>query len=402
MREQRNFGSPGRDFFSTGWPEQPFLERCGITRIGDLTGLDTVGIPVWFACRPNSRAISVSQGKGLTDVQARISAVMEAVEGAIAEQTTPLIAMTASVADMQARGHSLVPFERLQRCRHDRLDTTAERAWISGRGFFSGDAVHAPYELIGLDMRADAPWDHHAFLMSTIGLAAGPTRRHAALHAMCELIENDATTMVDLMGIAASRAPELDCADAGHPGLREAIATVEAAGMTLRFFDVTGVVPVPTVGCFLQTVFHGGTRPAVGLSAGFACRPHAPDAALAALLEAVQSRLTKIAGSREDLPEATYATGYSALPPASGRPVDIRTLLPPPTTAASDTLDRVMDIIRRSLSVGDVYIFPLTPAETDFQVVRVLVPDFETVVDDGVTRLGSHAIKRLLDMKAGS
>ncbi len=63
------------------------LRRFGITRVGDVTGLDIVGIPVWFAVRPNSRGLSVSQGKGLVPAQARLSAVMEAIEGAVAEDT---------------------------------------------------------------------------------------------------------------------------------------------------------------------------------------------------------------------------------------------------------------------------------------------------------------------------
>ncbi len=41
-----------------------FLPVMGITRVANVTGLDTVGIPVVMVCRPNSRSISVSQGKG--------------------------------------------------------------------------------------------------------------------------------------------------------------------------------------------------------------------------------------------------------------------------------------------------------------------------------------------------
>ncbi len=38
----------------------------GITRIANVTGLDCIGIPVVMVCRPNSRSLSVSQGKGWT------------------------------------------------------------------------------------------------------------------------------------------------------------------------------------------------------------------------------------------------------------------------------------------------------------------------------------------------
>jgi ribosomal protein S12 methylthiotransferase accessory factor len=44
---------------------RPLAARMGITRLGNITGLDQIGIPVAIAVRPNSRSVSVSQGKGL-------------------------------------------------------------------------------------------------------------------------------------------------------------------------------------------------------------------------------------------------------------------------------------------------------------------------------------------------
>src|SRR5205823_1572281 len=53
--------------------------------LGNITGLDHIGIPVAVAVRPNSRSVSVSQGKGLDLAQAMASALMEAIEGFHAE-----------------------------------------------------------------------------------------------------------------------------------------------------------------------------------------------------------------------------------------------------------------------------------------------------------------------------
>lgn len=64
---------------------KPYLAPMGITRVANVTGLDTIGIPVFMACRPNSRSLAVSQGKGLDLDAARASAVMESVEGYRAE-----------------------------------------------------------------------------------------------------------------------------------------------------------------------------------------------------------------------------------------------------------------------------------------------------------------------------
>ncbi len=56
------------------------LAVMGISRVTNVTGLDTVGIPLVMVCRPNSRSISVSQGKGCDLDAAKASGVMESVE----------------------------------------------------------------------------------------------------------------------------------------------------------------------------------------------------------------------------------------------------------------------------------------------------------------------------------
>src|SRR3984893_12218712 len=69
---------------------RPHAARMGITRLGNITGLDHIGIPVAVAVRPNSRSVSVSQGKGLELPQAMASALMEDCEGFHAEEIGPL------------------------------------------------------------------------------------------------------------------------------------------------------------------------------------------------------------------------------------------------------------------------------------------------------------------------
>ena len=59
---------------------RPLGPKLGITRLGNVTGLDRIGIPVAVAVRPRSRSVAVSQGKGLTLAHAMTSAFMEAAE----------------------------------------------------------------------------------------------------------------------------------------------------------------------------------------------------------------------------------------------------------------------------------------------------------------------------------
>src|SRR5690606_17586632 len=135
----QRFPSPGPKFFRDGRADPAFLAEFGITRVGDLTGLDRVGIPVWFAARPNSRGLSVSQGNGMTHEQARISAVMEGIEGAIAEQTAPLIERNASIREMRQSGQRIVPLSRMQRCRGRQIDEERTRSWVRGMSLRTGE-----------------------------------------------------------------------------------------------------------------------------------------------------------------------------------------------------------------------------------------------------------------------
>ena len=63
-----------------------------------------IGIPVFLACRPNSRGLSVGQGKGLCSDSARLGAIMECFEQALAERHEDLVSELGSQAEMEARG----------------------------------------------------------------------------------------------------------------------------------------------------------------------------------------------------------------------------------------------------------------------------------------------------------
>src|SRR6185369_13474975 len=66
----------------------PAARKAGITRIADLTGLDTLGVPVFAAVRPMGKSLSTQQGKGISAAAARVSALMESLETFSAENIT--------------------------------------------------------------------------------------------------------------------------------------------------------------------------------------------------------------------------------------------------------------------------------------------------------------------------
>lgn len=385
--------------FSTGYADARLLAQLGITRVGDITGLDSIGIPVWFACRPNSRALSVSQGKGATDAQARISAVMEAAEGAVAERPEDIAVCFGTAREMADKGRRTVPLDRLMRCNLDRFRPDHRYAWARGFGVKSGQEVFIPYELVGLDLRAETPWDHAAFQMSSIGLGAGRERPAAMAHALLEVVEHDATASLDLFGLSDLVARGVPYVAGTHAELDRLVELVRAAGFEPRFFDITGRTPLPVVACFFERIVASEDGVGATLTAGFACRPDAYSAACAALLECVQSRATDIAGSRDDIKDADYRGSRAKMPARSTSQIDFGEIKGHTALAgrqtAQDRCDHVAKIVLES-GIDEIYCFPLADPALGIEVVRIVVPGLGVSSESNVTQGSANLIAALL------
>ena len=372
---------------------EPVLAQFGITRVGDLTDLDTVGIPVWFACRPNSRALSVGQGKGLTADQARISAIMEAVEGFAAERTKPLVDRFGSLLEMKRRDAPTIPLARMHRVNTACLDMHRERAWVSGISLRDGRTVFAPYELVGLDMRSDMPWDHATFRMGSVGLAAGIDVEHAALHALLEIVENDASAPVEFFGPQRTYARPLHYRAGESVALDTAVGMLANADVPVHFVWLPGAVDLPVVGAYV-----GWRAPPARprWCSGFACRSDPLDAALAALLEAVQARLTNIAGARDDIAPGTYsATARWQFGTDDARTIGELRQEFGGTVGASVPVG-LTHVLRMAFRAGidDIALFPLGMADTSIRVVRLLATDLSAVPSAGMMPLGARILPR--------
>lgn len=363
----------------------PPLAPYGITRAGDLTELDVIGLPVWFAVRPNSRTLSVSQGKGLTHQQARLSAIMEAIEGAVAQQTRPIISKFGTPAAVKASGASIVPLNEISRCKFASFDERLDRAWVPGVCYRSGQPVFAPYELIGLDMRVDFPWDYSTFNMGSSGIAAGFDFQFAALAAILELVERDAVSFVELFGLNSPAIKPIKWSPGRHQGLDCAVGKIMAANLSARFFLVHNRIGIPVIFSVITRPVLDATGSGVRLSGGYACRFDMGDAALAALLEAVQSRLTNIAGSRDDLDASEYAVSNINLrPEAEDLPLmwdladggeDRRD--------SNSNLNLLLDKLS-AIGLDRVYLFDLPGPVPGIHVVRALVPGLKVFAEGSV------------------
>lgn len=352
------------------------LTVFGITRIGTLTGLDSVGIPVAMAVRPMSCSASVAMGKGETEASARAGALMEAVEVWHAERVAlPVSWLRADVPGRLRRLAALGATARLRA--EDRLPFVPATCLLTGR------EEPVPLELVStrwLHPRED--WSGR-FPASTNGLAAGASRDGAAVHALCELVERDAVALFMAKGPEGRDACRLDLAGlpAAAAGL---VARFEAAGLATGLWNVTADTGVPAILAWAVD------RDPQGASAfGAAADPDPARAMARALCEAAQHRLTLVSGARDDL----AAEDYAAVPPAvhrarralieaGPRPVAVPEIVPLCAHGAGD--EARLAAVTGALAAagfGELLLCDLSRPGLGIPVVRCLVPGLEAPHD---------------------
>jgi YcaO-like protein with predicted kinase domain len=277
---------------------RPHLAELGITRVARQTGLDTIGIPCFSAVRPNAVSLAVLQGKGLTDAAATASAIMEAAEFAIAERA-PEPAWFGPADSLEFMQAAWFDPSRLLRF-GERFDPAKPINWVAGRGLFSGRPVLIPRDVVRLDGRAP---DLPGVSQGTNGLASGNTTEEAQFHGVCELIERDATTLWSLLPPAQQRRRAVAPASFGDWAVDDLAQRIRAAGLQLALFDLTSDIAVPTI---LALVGSNSSWRYFETASGTGTHPVPARAAVRAITEAAQSRLTAIAGARDDIVNSQY------------------------------------------------------------------------------------------------
>jgi ribosomal protein S12 methylthiotransferase accessory factor len=355
----------------------PLAERMGITRLANVTGLDSIGIPVYMACRPLSRSVAVAQGKGLTPLEAKVSAFMEAAETYHGETITRPLKM-ASHAEL-SRDHRVIAVEGLPHSRLGRFEPTQQILWIEGSPLGGGEALWVPLELVSTNYTLPQPQGSFAFAANTNGLASGNTYEEAALHALCEVIERDALSLWRLGGDAARAAAKLDPATVSSNFCRDLLAHYAAAGLDVGLWDVTSDLGVPVFCCAVAE----RSDIAVEAELGAGCHPDREVALLRALTEAAQSRTTRIAGSRDDYVPESYSSTAKLARNRTAR----LWLADPPQRSFADVpnlsgatiagdLARVLAQLQ-SRGIDQVVAVDLTKPEINLPVVRVVASGLE-------------------------
>ncbi len=280
----------------------PLAPVMGITRVANVTGLDAVGVPVVMVCRPNSRSLAVSQGKGLTLAAAKASGLMEAIELYHAERITLPIKF-ASYDELQFT-HPLVDVEALPRLSASAFTEHTRLMWIEARDLLNEEPVWVPYDMVHMNYTRPFP-PGTCFVPSSNGLASGNHILEAITHGISEVIERDAATLWHASGKEIQRETRIDLATVDDPGCLEVLQRFERANIVAGVWDVTSNIGVPSFLCSILDRTPDPYRPVVAAE-GKGCHPARHVALLRALTEAAQSRLTWISGARDDMPRSEY------------------------------------------------------------------------------------------------
>jgi ribosomal protein S12 methylthiotransferase accessory factor len=362
------------------------MGAMGITRIADITGLDTIGMPVVTACRPNARSLAIAQGKGLDVAAATASALLESVESFHAEHCL-LPVKLASYRELRA-GHPVVAVDGLPRTSASTFHPDRPTLWIEGIDLVGGGPLWVPFEMVHTNFSLPLPTGSGSFMMTSNGLASGNHLLEAISHGICEVVERDANALWSLRGGAGQTGNRIDPATIDDPDCRIMLAKLDAAGIRYGLWDTTSDIGLP---CFLCII--ADQRPnyfrQMYSTHGSGCHPVREIALMRALTEAAQTRLTCIAGARDDgsrdfferarNPDRVARTRAQLELP--GGPLKSFAEVP---TRWNDTFDEdVAWQLERLEAVGihQAAVVDLSKPEFGIPVVRVIVPGLESLHD---------------------
>lgn len=376
---------------------RPLLARMGITRVGVLTGLDIVGVPVATAIRPNGRALAVALGKGVSTTAARVSAIMEAAESFHAESVTGPLHWAAAHELPNAVDPSRLP---LSATADTDEDLKAVRClWISGRDLLDGTDRSVPFQLVHADYTVTQA-EPHRFQATTSGLAAGNEPVEAQLHALYEVIERDAIACWRARGGPGRAGRPVDPAGADDE-IADLVERIRAAAIDLAVWEVSGDIGIPVFVALL--VPKSGERSGVEPEIGSGCHLDPTIALSRALTEAAQTRLARIAGARDDFDPESYraearrrrlleARGWQAN--ASLRPARWEALAEVFSWTPADDLGTDLEMVLAALDragFDEAVWIDLSRPELGLPVGRIVVPGLEGPWLPGYYRPGARA-----------
>lgn len=352
------------------------LNRFGITRVANLTGLDFIDIPVYSVVRPCSLTLSVSSGKGITHSDAIVSGVMESIEAHIAETISPSEYFNTSFE--QIPYDQRLQFHKLPVYPGSPFNESIFCSWLTLKSLKNERCVLYPAASITLNPKSTTE-SLPFFRTGTNGLASGFSLRDAYLSGLYEVIERDALTLWRYFHL--SKGVPLSLINLSSLPYSSSLALIEkinSSGLKVLIQNISSPLGLPVI----KALLGGNIDESLCVYEGFGCH-HNPEIALnRAITEAVQARAVILSGCREDISTNTYNKTrfeYNSFKKLSETAyIDDFSHVVPQTTFQSlnHSIDNIHELLDASGFEPFFYDFE-TPQDYPFKVLKVVVPGFE-------------------------
>jgi ribosomal protein S12 methylthiotransferase accessory factor len=366
-------------------------ETLGMKSFRDATALDRIGLPVFTCWRIRTdQSKTWHTGKGFTAVQAQVSLTMEAVERYCSE--------------FRDEYRSRLVQDSYNNLKKKRLAVLDPAALILPQfsEYSPDDVLHwaAGYDLLGEEeVLVPACTVYHPFPLDdkplinthTDGIAAGNTMEEAVIHALMEVIERDAWSIVKFSGDARDAVVIEDRPE--NRFLSDIVEKFNRADIEIVAKDITSDIGIPVIAVFSQDLEHPDMIPIDGFGAHLD-----PKVAMArALTETATTRALFIQkygfdGLRKDLP-AYYFMDHAE--------EDFRFYAHAEKSLTEMEVgydDDLLEDIRKSASIlrsrgyERMIAVDLTRPDVGLPVVRVIVPGMEAFCFDK-TRKGPRLFR---------
>ena len=274
----------------------------GLTRTSNITHLDRIKIPVFTSVRPLAEegAVSVYAGKGPTEIHAKVSSIMEAVERYSAEMQVndKTIVKKYDEKDCINPEDLILPKDSYN---------NEEIEWSEGYSVITGEKIFIPSNAVFHPYNKEKI--KHIFLSNTNGLASGNTLEEAIFHGMMEVVERDSWSLFEAF---KENKKEINCDNSTNEYIQSLINKFTEANVSIKLIDLTSENDIPTIGAVSEDL---SLKDPALLTLGIGTHLNPEIAAIRAISEVAQSRATQIHGTREDTTRANLLreTGYERM-----------------------------------------------------------------------------------------
>jgi len=268
-----------------------------VTRLSFINGFAETDLPVAIAYRPNSKVLAQSGGKGISQTQTLISALMESYECHTAENVSYSMIDTYERDDPSKAN----PF-KISTTLKDYRSAEPIR-WCKAQNIFNDEDVYVPFSAVSLDFQ-NMSYIHkrEPMMLTSNGLASGSSWEDACISAIYEIIERHSITINEMNKTDKQRLVKGE--SIMERGIVDLISLLEGEGsLKVYLYDNTEWDDFPT---YKSIITNGHMN-----WAGFGTHSDPVVAATRAITEANQARIISISGSREDMNKNFYLLSAS-------------------------------------------------------------------------------------------